>query len=227
MLLYPESTLQLCSSRRFCEVFKDLFQFPVSRPDDVVFRPNAHQLATSVRTTRSFLLDAHQCLEASNSSRFHPSRRSGKSSGCSSEFEKIQCSSASVQMTWLYRPDAIQCLTSIRVSASRHSYRKTTATIRMMCDPVRRMSSIRQEHAYQVQPSGRQPSWSGRSSFIYGNCVHQFNHPDVSLQVRMLQSLIMVIRCRQIATVRTLGKHRPDVALLWKLSELSWRGGCN
>jgi hypothetical protein len=43
MLLYPESTLQLCSSRRFCEVFKDLFLFPVSRPDDVVFRPDAHQ----------------------------------------------------------------------------------------------------------------------------------------------------------------------------------------
>jgi hypothetical protein len=25
MLLYPESTLQLCSSRRFCEVFKDVY----------------------------------------------------------------------------------------------------------------------------------------------------------------------------------------------------------
>jgi len=51
-----------------------------------------------------------------------------------------------------------------------------------MCDPVRTMSSIRQERAYQVQSSGRQPSWSGRSSFIYGNCVHQFNRPDISIQ---------------------------------------------
>jgi len=67
-MLYPESTLQLCSSRRFCEVFKDLFRFPGSRPDDVEFRPDAHQSATSVRTTRTFLPDAHQCLEASNSS---------------------------------------------------------------------------------------------------------------------------------------------------------------
>jgi hypothetical protein len=25
MLLYPESTLQLCSSRRFCEVFKEVY----------------------------------------------------------------------------------------------------------------------------------------------------------------------------------------------------------
>jgi len=89
MLFYPESTLQLCSSRRFCEVFKDLFRFPVSRPDDVVFRPDAHQSATSIRTTKSFHPNAHQCLEASNSSRFHPSGSNGESSGRSSEFEKI------------------------------------------------------------------------------------------------------------------------------------------
>jgi hypothetical protein len=89
MLLYPESTLQLCSSRRFCEVFKDLFQFPVIRPDDVVFRSNAHQSATSARTTRSFRPDAYQCLEASNSWRLHSSGRNGKSSGRSSEFKKI------------------------------------------------------------------------------------------------------------------------------------------
>jgi hypothetical protein len=220
MLLYPESTLQLCSSRRFCEVFKDLFRFPVSLPDDVVFRPNAHQSVTSVRTTRSFRSGAHQCLEASNSSRFHPPGRNGKSSRCSSEFEKIQCSSASIRTTWLFRPDAIQCLTSIRVSASRHSYGKMAATVRMM-------SSIRQEHAYQVQPSGRQPSWSGRSSFIYGNCVHQFNRPDISLQGPDAPSLIMVISCNRSITIRTLGQHRPDVALLWKLSVLSWRGGCS
>jgi hypothetical protein len=90
MLLYQESTLQLCSSRRFYEVFKDLFRFPVSRLDDVVFRPDAHQSATSARTMRSFRPDAHQCLEASNSSRLHPSGRNGKSSGRSSEFKKIQ-----------------------------------------------------------------------------------------------------------------------------------------
>jgi hypothetical protein len=45
--------------------------------------------ASSVRTTRNFRPDAHQCLEASNSSRLHPSGCNGKSSGCSSEFEKI------------------------------------------------------------------------------------------------------------------------------------------
>jgi hypothetical protein len=222
MLLYPESTLQLCSSRRFCEVFKDLFQFPVNRLDDVVFRHDAHQSATSVRTTRSFCPDAHQCLEASNSSRLHPSGRNGKLSGRSLEFKKIQCSSASVRTMWLYRPDAIQCLTSIRVSASRQSYGKTAATVRMMCDPVKTMSSISQERAYQVQPSRRQPSWSGQSIFIYGNCVHQFNRPDVSLQGPDAPSLIMLISCSQSATVRMLAtvwtlafKVRTLQALLW------------
>jgi hypothetical protein len=86
MLLYPESTLQLCFSRRFQG---SLFRFPVSRPDDVVSRQDAHQSATSVRTTRTFRPNAHQCLEASNSSRLHPSGRNGKSSKRSSEFKKI------------------------------------------------------------------------------------------------------------------------------------------
>jgi hypothetical protein len=140
---------------------------------------------------------------------------------------KSQCFSASVRTTWLYRPDAIQGLTSIRFSASRHSYGKTAATVRTMCDLVRTMSSIRQERAYQVQPFGRQPSWSGRSSFIYGNCVHQFNRPDVSLQGPDAPSLIMVISCSRSSTVRTLWQHRPNATLLWKLSALSWRGGCS
>jgi hypothetical protein len=104
-------------------------------------------------------------------------------------------------------------LTRIRVSASRHSDGKTAATIRTMCDPVRKMYSIREERAYQVQLFGRQPSWSGRSSFIYGNCVHQFNRPDVSLQGPDAPSLIMVISCSRSATVQTLGQHRPGAAL--------------
>jgi hypothetical protein len=62
-----------------------------------------------------------------------------------------------VRTTWLYRPDAIQCLTRIRVSTLRHSYGKMAATVRTMCDPVRTMFSIRQD-------------------------VHtKFNRPDVNL----------------------------------------------
>jgi hypothetical protein len=84
MLFYPKSTLQLCSSRRFCKVFKEVHFGSLS-----VFRPDTHQLATSVLTTRTFRLDAHQCLKTSNSSRLHPSGRNGKSSGRSSELETI------------------------------------------------------------------------------------------------------------------------------------------
>jgi hypothetical protein len=107
MLFYPESSLQLCSSRRFCEVFKEVYfgslsavrtmwypvrtlisqQHPSRRRGIPSGRSSVK--ASSVRTMRTFHTDALQCLEASNSSRLHPSRRNGKSSERSSEFEKI------------------------------------------------------------------------------------------------------------------------------------------
>jgi hypothetical protein len=107
MLLYPESTLQLCSSRRFWEVFKEVSfgslstirtawysvqmlisqQHPSGRRD-TPSGPSSIK-ASSIRTIRSFRPDAHQCLEALKSSRLHPSGRNGKSLGRSLEFEKI------------------------------------------------------------------------------------------------------------------------------------------
>jgi hypothetical protein len=102
-------------------------------------------------------------------------------------------SSASVRTTWLYRPDSIQCLTSIRVSDSRHSYGKTATTVRTMCDPVRKMSSIRQD-------------------------VHtEFNCPDVSLHGPNDQASYMEITCTS-STVRTSAfRVRTLKALLWLL----------
>jgi hypothetical protein len=91
--------------------------------------------------------------------------------------KRSQCSSESVQTTWLYRPDVIQCLTGIRVSASRHSYGKTAETVRTMYDPVRTMSSIRQ-------------------------VVHtKLNRPDVSLHGPDDQASYMKIACTS-STVR-------------------------
>jgi len=118
---------------------------------------------------------------------------------------RSQCFSASIQTTWLYRPDAIQCLTSVRVSASRNNYGKTAAIVRMM-------SSIRQERAYQVQPSGRQPSWFGRSSFIYGNNFVQpkCNRPDAqatpSGRGLVMEAFSATLERRLQLTVRTLGQ---------------------
>jgi hypothetical protein len=115
----------------------------------VVFRSDTHQSATSIRTTRSF-----------------PSRHRSVSRS-SSEFEKIP----------VFHLDAIQGLTSMRVSASRHSYGKKIATVWTMCDPVQTMFSIRQD-------------------------VHQFNRPDISLKGPDAPSLIMVITCSRNAVNR-------------------------
>jgi len=106
MLLYPESTLHLCSSRRFCEVFTEVLfgslsavrttwysvrtlisqQHPSGR-HGIPFGCSSVK-ASSVRTMRTFRPDAHQCLEALNSSKLHPSGRNGKLFNRSSEFEK-------------------------------------------------------------------------------------------------------------------------------------------
>jgi len=63
-------------------------QFPCIRPDDVVFRPDALQSATSIWTTRTFRPDVHQCVEASNCSRLHPFGLNDKLSGRYLEFKK-------------------------------------------------------------------------------------------------------------------------------------------
>jgi hypothetical protein len=116
---------------------------------------------------------------------------------------RSQCSSASVRTTWLYHPDAIQCLTSIRVSASRHIYGKTAATVQTMCDLVRTMSSIRQD-------------------------VHtKFNRPDVSLHGPDDQASFIEIACTS-STVRTSAFRVWTLqALLWKLraAEVQPSGG--
>jgi hypothetical protein len=102
-----------------------------------------------------------------------------------------QCSSTSVRMTWLYRSDAIQCLTSIRVSDSRHSYGKTAATVRMMCDPIRTMFSIRQD-------------------------VHtKFNRLDSSLHGPDDQASYMEITCTSSTVQTSAFKVRTLKALLW------------
>jgi hypothetical protein len=48
---------------------------------------------------------------------------------------------------------------------------------------------------FKVQLSERHSSWSGRTSFIYGNCVHQLSRPDISLHGPDAQSLVMEIAC--------------------------------
>jgi hypothetical protein len=66
--------------------------------------------------------------------------------------------------------------------------------------------------AFKIQTSGHQSSWSGRSSFIDGNCVHQINCPDDRCYGPNAPSLDMEIACCKSATVWTLGQHCPDAA---------------
>jgi hypothetical protein len=140
---------------------------------------------------------------------------------------RSQCSSKSVRTTWLYHPDAIQCLTSIRVSASRHSYGKTAATIRTMCYPVRMMSSIRQDvHTKFNRPDVSLHGPNDQASYMEIVCTSSTVRTSAFKGLDS-PSLLMVITCSWSATVRTLGQHRPNAALLWKLSVLFWKGDCS
>jgi hypothetical protein len=49
--------------------------------------------------------------------------------------------------------------------------------------------------AFKIQTTGRQHSWSGRASYIHGNCVHQINRPDNHSYGPNARSLNMEITC--------------------------------
>jgi len=93
-------------------------QLPCIHLDDVVFRPYAHQSATSVQTMRTFHPDAHQCLETSTVQDCIRSDVMANRPASTQSSRRIQRSSASVRTTWQYRLDAIQCSISNRVSIS-------------------------------------------------------------------------------------------------------------
>jgi len=49
--------------------------------------------------------------------------------------------------------------------------------------------------AFKIQTSGRQPSWSGHGSYLYGNCMHIINRPDDHSLGLDEQSLDIEIAC--------------------------------
>jgi hypothetical protein len=87
-VLFRVYTLVMNFKKTLCE-FKSVSLVPL-HPSERRGIPSGRSSvkASSVRTTRIFLLDTHQCLEASNCSKLHPSGRNGKSSGRYSKFEK-------------------------------------------------------------------------------------------------------------------------------------------
>jgi hypothetical protein len=86
---------------------------PCSRPDNVIYRPDAHlSKASSVRMTRTFHPDLPLCQEASNCSNLHASERFSSTSRRHSVFDQL----------WDFLP--------------KHRYRKNAATFRMTWIPV-------------------------------------------------------------------------------------------
>jgi len=61
--------------------------------------------------------------------------------------------------------------------------------------------------AFKIQTSRWQPSWSGRASYLYGNCVHLINRLNDHSLGPDARSLDMEIACSWSATVRTKGQH--------------------
>jgi hypothetical protein len=91
--------------------------------------------------------DAHQCLETSNCSRFHPSGRHGKSPGRYSEFEMNP---------------AFKCIHPDDVTIpSRRRYEKTATIVWTMWKSRPDAILDKASHTEKVQPPGRQTPWSG------------------------------------------------------------------
>jgi hypothetical protein len=67
--------------------------------------------------------------------------------------------------------------------------------------------------AIQIQMSGRQPAWFGRTCIRYENCVHQISRLADRFPGPDARSLYMKITCSGRATVRTTVPDRSDAAL--------------
>jgi hypothetical protein len=76
---------------------------------------------------------------------------------------------------------------------------------------------------FKIQTSGRQSSWSGHASIIYGNCMYQINRLDDHSLGPDAQTLDMEIACSRSATVRTTGQHCPDAAQIRKEVQQNFR----
>jgi len=159
------------------------------RPDDVSYRPDAHQTkVSSIRTTwipvRTFL-----CVE------------------------KLRTAPACIRSDdSAARPDDPHCSIKLQDFFPKHRYGKITETVRTTWIPVRTRSSIRQVSQFKsgrLGASHHDPD----ACIRFGNCVHQISRPDDLSPDLDARSLYMEITCSGRATVRTTGHHCPNVAL--------------
>lgn len=126
------------------------------RPDDLPYRPDAQtDLASFVRTTWISVRTLH-CIEKLlfQLAPVQTSKqpiRTTTSDQSASDF----LSKVQIREDWCNSPDDVD----FRPNALIHKARITI----------------------QIQPSGRQSTWSGRVFNRYGNCVFNFNRPDACL----------------------------------------------
>jgi len=168
MLFYSEFIVQ----RRLCAEFKAVSSVPLqpSRQRAILSGCSTVQ-ASSVRTTRTFRPDLPLCREASNCSKLYTSECLSSKSGCCLVFNQL-CDFFPKTQIWedsCNRSDDVYSRPNVLIHKA-------------SC-------------AFKVKPSGRQSSWFGSSSFIYGDCVYQINRSDDSCYGPDVPSLDMENAC--------------------------------
>jgi hypothetical protein len=190
---------------QFLEVFfRDMFledsaqipsqrnRIPWIRPDDVIYR-----------------LDAHL-------SKHHPSRRRELTVRAFLYFEKLWTAPACI------RPDVSAARSDATQCSTRYGFLSKTQIWEDSCNRLDDVDSRpdtlihKASRAFKIQTFGRQSSWSGRTSYIYRNCVHQINCPDDHFYGSDSRSLNMKIACSEGETIRTTRQHRLDAAQIRK-----------
>jgi hypothetical protein len=177
------------SSRRFCTVYNSVKSDPLQLSDDVIYvwTPNCskHHQPSRRRDIPSgrLIVQSIICPDDENFS-------SGPSS-VSRSFDLFQPIRPDVSAA---HPDDTQCSTNYGIffqntdmgrslqPSGRCGFRSNAFTHKASC-------------AFYIQTFGRQPSWFGRASYFYGNCVHLINRPDDHSIGPNAQSLDMEIAC--------------------------------
>jgi hypothetical protein len=128
-------------------------QIPCSRPDDVIYRPDA-QLSkeSSVRTTRTFHPDLPLCREALNCCSLHSSGHFKSTSERYSVFDQL----------WNFLPKHKyeKIATNVRTLSSIRQYRIQNLDIRTPVFMVRTCELLIWKLCASDQPSGRPFYWS-------------------------------------------------------------------
>jgi hypothetical protein len=154
----PEDSAQFTSQKN---------RIPCSRPDDVIYRLDAHlSKASFVWTTRTFHPDFPLCRETSNYSSLHPSERFCSMSRRHSVFDQL----------WDFLP--------------KHRYGKIAATIRTTWIPVQTRSSIRQvSHSKSKRPDTSLHGLNARASDMETACIRSTVRTTIPL-VRTHEALV-------------------------------------